>query len=82
MTLKTILDDILFDFYSHIAKYKPFSHRNTMKIFIGFTLQHLGMKQKNHLVKNEIFNSFVCTDIIVRLLSQHKPGNSSRMWAV
>lgn len=54
-------------FYSHIAKYKPFSHKNT-RIFIGSTLQFLGMKQKNHLVKNVIFNYYVCTDIM-RLLS-------------
>ena len=69
VTLKATLDDILFDCYSHIAKYKPFSHRNTMRICIGSTLQLLGMKQKNHLVKNVIFNYYTCTDIIMRLLS-------------
>lgn len=69
VTLAATLDDILFDFYSHIAEYKPFSHRTTMRIFIGSTLQLLGMKQKNHLVENVIFNYYVCTDIIVSLLS-------------
>lgn len=51
MTLKATLDDILFHFYFHIEKDKPFSHRNTMTKFIGSTLQLLRMKQKNHSVK-------------------------------
>lgn len=50
------------DFYYHTAKYKPFSHRNTMRVFIGSTLQLLGTKQKNHFVKNVIFNYYMCTD--------------------
>jgi len=66
LTLKAILNGILFDFYSCIAKYKPLSHRNT--IFIGSTLQLFEMKQKNHVVKKVIF-SYVCTGITVRLLS-------------
>lgn len=53
-----------------------------MRIFTGSTLQLLGMKQKIHLVKNEIFNYLICNDIVVRLLSLHKPCHSSRMWAV
>lgn len=69
MPLKATLDDILFDFYFHIVKYKPFPHRNTKRIFIGSTLQLLGMKEKNHLVKNVIFSYYVCIDIIMRHLS-------------
>lgn len=50
VTLGATLDDILFDFYSHIAKHKPFSHRNIIRIFIGSTLQLFRMKQEDYLV--------------------------------
>lgn len=44
--LKATLD-ILFDFYSHIAKHKPFSHRNAMRILIGSTLQLFRKRKKS-----------------------------------
>lgn len=49
---------------------------------MGSTPQLLGTKQKIHLVKNEIFNYYVCNDIIVRPLSYQEPCRSSRMWVV
>lgn len=79
--LKATLD-ILFDFYSHIAKHKSFPLRNAMRTFIGSILQLFRKRKKSQLVKNVIFKYYVGTDIIVSLLSQHKHQSSSRVWAV